>query len=147
MIMPTATDTQFTIERTTEIDATPDQVFEAILSQLDGNFATGQEEPLPMKLERVPGGRWYRDLGDDAGHCWGFVQAIKPGNLVEIWGPLFMSLAVVNNVQYRLSEGENGGSVLTFHHRAYGDVPVDDIEAFNEGWSTHIDRVKVVAEA
>ena len=61
---------------------------------------------MPMKLEAWPGGRWYRDLGDDNGHFWGHVQAIKRPTLLEITGPLFMSYPVVSNLQYRLSEEE-----------------------------------------
>ena len=59
---------------------------------------------MPMKLEAWPGGRWYRDLGDNNGHFWGHVQAIKRPTLLEITGPLFMSYAAMNNLQYRLSE-------------------------------------------
>ena len=44
-----------------------------------------------MKLEPWPGGRWFRDLGNDNGHFWGLVQAIKRPTLLEITGPLFMS--------------------------------------------------------
>ncbi|HEX3702577.1 MAG TPA: hypothetical protein VHU82_04550 [Vicinamibacterales bacterium] len=35
-------------------------------------------------LEAWPGGRWFRDLGDNTGHLWGHVQAIKPPTLPEI---------------------------------------------------------------
>ena len=47
---------------------------------------------MSMKIEPWPGGRWYRDLGNNTGHFWGHVQAIKPPALLEICGPLFMSL-------------------------------------------------------
>jgi len=36
---------------------------------------TTEAKPMPMKLEAWPGGRWYRDLGDNNGHFWGVVQA------------------------------------------------------------------------
>ena len=42
--------------------------------------------PMPMTLEPWPGGRWFRDLGDNNGHLWGHVQAIKPPTLLEITG-------------------------------------------------------------
>src|SRR6202040_911749 len=51
---------------------------------------TTEAKPMPMKLEAWPGGRWYRDLGDNNGHFWGVVQAIKRPTLLEITGPLFM---------------------------------------------------------
>ena len=47
---------------------------------------------MPMNIEPWPGGRWFRDLGNNNGHFWGNVQAIKRPTLLEITGPLFASL-------------------------------------------------------
>ena len=55
-------------------------------------------------LEPRPGGRWYRDLGGDNGHLWGFVQSIKRPSLLEIWGPLFVSTGATSHPIFRLSE-------------------------------------------
>ena len=63
---------------------------------------------MPMMLEPWPGGRWFRDLGDNNGHLWGHVQAIKRPTLLEITGPLMMSFAVASNLQYRLKEVDGG---------------------------------------
>ena len=41
---------------------------------------------MPFKLEAWPGGRWFRDLGNNAGHLWGHVRVIKPPALLEISG-------------------------------------------------------------
>ena len=83
-----------------EIAAPIEIVFETILEQM-GPYNETPESKMPMVLEAWPGGRWYRDLGNDAGHFWGHVQAIKPPTLLEICGPLFMSLPATSNVQYR----------------------------------------------
>ena len=72
---------------------------------------------MPMKLEAWPGGRWYRDLGDNNGHLWGHVQAIKRPTLLEISGPLMMSFAASSNVQYRLKDVD-GGTLITLRHTA-----------------------------
>ncbi len=61
------------------------------LEQLGPYNQVAEDRPLPMKLEAWPGGRWYRDLGDNNGHFWGHVQAIKRPTLLEICGPLIMS--------------------------------------------------------
>ena len=79
-------------------------------------------QPMPMKLEPWPGGRWYRDLGNNNGHFWGHVQAIKRPTLLEIAGPLFMSHPVANNVQYRLSEAD-GVTMIKFRHSGFGLIP------------------------
>ena len=74
-----------------EIAAPMDVVFETILEQMGPLNEREPGEPMPMKLEAWPGGRWFRDLGNGAGHWWGTVQAIKAPSLIEIYGPLFMS--------------------------------------------------------
>lgn len=71
--------------------------------------------------------------GDNKGHWWGNVQAIKAPTLLEICGPLFMSYPATSNVQYRLSE-ENGITRLKFAHRAMGWMPGEMTEGVNRGW-------------
>ena len=102
-----------------------------------------------MKIEAWPGGRWYRDLGNDTGHFWGHIQAIKPPALLEICGPLFMSYPAMSNLQYRLSE-ENGVTRLKFVHRAMGLIPqehIDGSRSVNTGWSYLMERVRKRAES
>jgi hypothetical protein len=122
-----------------------DVTFAALLEQLGPENDTTDGQPMPMKIEPWPGGRWYRDLGDGNGHFWGHVQAIKQPALLEITGPLFMSYPVVSNVQYRLSE-EDGGTLIRFHHTALGLIQDDHREGVGKGW-THIHaRARVRAE-
>jgi hypothetical protein len=123
-----------------------DVTFAALLEQLGPANDTPDGQPMPMKIEPWPGGRWYRDLGDGNGHFWGHVQAIKRPTLLEITGPLFMSYPVISNVQYRLSE-EDGGTLIRFHHTALGLIQDGDREGVGKGW-THIHaRARVRAEA
>ncbi len=91
------------IKKSEEIDASIEIVFETLLEHLGPHNETGPNSPLPMTLEPWPGGRWFRDLGNDAGHFWGHVQVIKPPTLLEICGPLCMSYPAINHVQYRLT--------------------------------------------
>ena len=67
-----------------EIAAPIDVVFETILEQMGPENEAPGTGRIPMKLEAWPGGRWYRGLGNGAGHFWGNVQAIKPPTLLEI---------------------------------------------------------------
>src|SRR3984893_3568636 len=119
--------------------------FAALLEQLGPFNETTEAKPMPMKLEAWPGGRWYRDLGDNNGHFWGVVQAIKRPTLLEITGPLFMSYPVVSNLQYRLSE-ESGGTLIKFHHLGFGLIADEHRQGVVKGW-THIhERIRVRAE-
>src|SRR5919109_105931 len=90
------------------VRASLEATFDSILAQMGRLNETRDGAPFPMVLEAWPGGRWYRDLGGNNGHLWGHVQAIKRPTLLEIYGPLFMSYAIVNNVQYRLTKVDGG---------------------------------------
>ena len=47
---------------------------------------------------------------------------MAPALSLEITGPLFMSDAVISNVQYRLTKVD-GGTMIAFHHYAFGFIP------------------------
>ncbi len=128
-----------------EVKASLDDTFAALLEQLGPGADTPEGKTMAMKLEAWPGGRWYRDLGDGNGHFWGNVQAIKRPALLEIWGPLFMSYAVISNVQYRLTEVK-GGTLISFHHYALGAIPDDVRENINKGWTYINQRARDRAE-
>jgi hypothetical protein len=136
----------FVIAEEIYVQASIDTTFASILAQL-GRLNEGIDgKPMPMILEARPGGRWYRDLGEDNGHCWGFVQSIKRPSLIEIWGPLFMSSATTSNVTYRLSE-KNGGTVIDFKHTMVGPVPAEVRQNTHTGWASVHARVQRHAEA
>lgn len=128
------------------VRATLDVTFAALLEQIGPGNETPDGQPMPLKLEPWPGGRWYRDLGDGNGHFWGQVQAIKRPTLLEITGPLFMSYPVVSNVQYRLSE-QNGGTLIKFHHTALGLITEEHRQGVVKGWSHILAGVLARAEA
>ena len=122
-----------------------DATFAAVLEQMGPANETPDGKPLPLVLEAVPGGRWFRDLGDDDGHFWGHVQAIKRPTLLEITGPLFISGPVMSNIQYRLQEVD-GGTLIVFRHSALGFVPDDYREGLSKGWTPLLDRIRKQAE-
>jgi hypothetical protein len=115
------------IEQQIDVKAPLKAAFEGLLQQLTDRNA------VPLKLERFPGGRWFRDLGEGAGHLWGVVQVIKPPTLLEIQGPLFMSYPVAGHVQFRLSEVA-GGTRLTLRHRAFGLIEDTHRQGVEKGW-------------
>jgi uncharacterized protein YndB with AHSA1/START domain len=127
-----------------EVRASLEVTFAALLEQLGPENET-PEQRMPMKLEAWPGGRWFRDLGENNGHFWGHVQAIKRPTLLEISGPLFMSYAAANNLQYRLSE-KDGGTLIKFHHSALGAIPDDHKQGMQKGWTQIHARVRERAE-
>ncbi len=132
---------EFRVELDRCIDAGIEDVFEALLDELGPESVMPDGGSLSMKIEPFPGGRWYRDLGGDNGHLWAHVQAIKRPVLLELTGPLFMSAAVTNNVQYRLEETD-GKTTLRFVHTAFGLIPEGVRDNVSGGWAKKLDRIQ-----
>ncbi|MBO0696966.1 MAG: SRPBCC domain-containing protein [Zavarzinella sp.] len=135
----------FEIRKEVEISAPIDIAFEAVLDQLGPEGQMPGDKPFPMKLEAWPGGRWYRDLGNNSGHLWGHVQVIKPPTLLEVCGPLMMSYPAANHLQYRLT-AEGNLTRLAFVHRAMGLIPPDQRDGFAQGWQYWVERIRDLAE-
>src|SRR6476619_939143 len=134
------------VEHQVHVRASLSATFDALLEEMGPANITPEGQPLPMVIEPWPGGRWFRTLGDDNGHLWGFVQAIKRPTLLEITGPLFMSSPVLSNVQYRLTEVD-GGTVIAFRHSAFGFVPDGYRDNIGRGWATILARARNQAES
>ena len=145
LTVPTVENLTPNITKEIHVRASLTATFDALLEQLGPANETPEGAPLPLVLEPRPGGRWFRDLGEDNGHFWGHVQAIKRPTLLEITGPLFMSYAVVSNVQYRLKEVD-GGTLISFRHSALGFVPDDFRQGLSRGWTPLLERVRRHAE-
>jgi Activator of Hsp90 ATPase homolog 1-like protein len=138
-------DLTLSITQEIHVRASLDATFAALLEEIGPHNQGGDGKPMPMKIEPWPGGRWYRDLGDGNGHFWGHVQSIKRPALLEITGPLFMSYPVASNLQYRLSESD-GGTLIKFHHSAFGLIEDGHRKNVSKGWGSLHDRVRARAE-
>jgi uncharacterized protein YndB with AHSA1/START domain len=136
----------FTVTEDIHVRASREQTFNSLLAQMGRLNETPEGVPLPMVLEPRPGGRWYRDLGGDNGHLWGFVQSIKRPMLLEIWGPLFMSTAATSNLLYRLTETDDG-THIKFTHTLVGPFPEEHRPRLMAGWTAMHARVRAAAEA
>src|SRR5260370_652866 len=134
------------VQRQIHVRAPLEATLAALLEQLGPFNAAADDKPMPMKIEPWPGGRWYRDLGDNNGHFWGVVQAIKRPTLLEISGPLFMSYPAVSNVQYRLSQVE-GRTRTQYGDAALGRIQGDHGKGVTTGWGFMSAGVRKRAEA
>jgi hypothetical protein len=136
------------IDQETHVRASLEATFDAMLTQLGPGNTKPDGEPMPLKIEPWPGGRWFRDLGNNNGHHWGHVQAIKRPTLLEVSGPLMTSFPVTHNVQFRLKEVE-GGTLITFHHYAFGVlIGLEDFrKGVNVGWTHIVQSIRKLAEA
>jgi uncharacterized protein YndB with AHSA1/START domain len=135
----------FEIRKEIAIAAPVELAFEALLDELGPESQMSGGKPFPMKIEAWPGGRWFRDLGNNTGHLWGHVQVIKPPTLLELCGPMPMSYPALNHVQYRLRP-EGSGTHLSFVHRAMGLIIAEHRDGMPPGWERKLQRVRELAE-
>ena len=140
-IAPAIENLSLDISQETHVRSSLAATFAALLEELGPSNLGQNDVPMPMTLEAWPGGRWFRDLGDNNGHLWGHVQAIKRPTLLEITGPLMMSFGVASNVQYRLKEVD-GGTMIAFRHTALGLFPDGYREALSQGFKGIFDRIR-----
>ncbi|MBV9733129.1 MAG: SRPBCC domain-containing protein [Verrucomicrobia bacterium] len=135
------------ITREIEIAAPIHIVFESILEQIGPLNEAADGTSMPMKLELWPGGRWFRDCGGDTGHFWGVVQSIRPNDMLEIHGPLFISAATISHVIYRLAE-EGPLTRIWFAHRAFGQIPPEYQDGFRitREWEKQFERIRLLSE-
>lgn len=143
-VTPESTVQTLEVIKAEDIKAPAEIVFESILANLGPESELGHKK-FPMQFEAWPGGRWYRDLGNNAGHLWGHVQVIKPPRLIEICGPMFMSYPAISHVQYRIT-GDGPTCRLQFTHRAIGLIPLEHREGVNEGWASEVSDIRARAE-
>jgi uncharacterized protein YndB with AHSA1/START domain len=133
------------LEQEIEIKAAPEKVFEGLVRHLCEMEGEPGKPGLQLKLERKPGGRWYRDLGNDNGHLWGFVQSIKAPTLLEIWGPMMISNPVACHLIARLSPIP-GGTKLVFKNEVFGPIPEEYKDGMKdgmgEGWERMLAAIK-----
>jgi uncharacterized protein YndB with AHSA1/START domain len=133
------------ITRDVLIAAPADIVFASVLEELGPGSEMPDGKPFPMKIEPWPGGRWFRDLGNNAGHLWGHVQVIKPPTLLELYGPMFMSYPAISHVQYRLTP-EGSGTRLKIAHKALGQITDEHLQGVGDGWNHGLKRIREIAE-
>ncbi|MEM7480277.1 MAG: SRPBCC domain-containing protein [Acidobacteriota bacterium] len=128
-----------------DIQARPEDVFKGMIQRLTEDHHGGPH-PLPLRLERRPGGRWYRDLGDDQGHLWGFVQSYRPPTLLELYGPMFMSYPVAGHMIIRFHATDQG-TRLAFRYSAFGLLQDDHREGIQQGFRSMLEAVQQGAES
>src|SRR6476660_3118221 len=142
----TIEDLTLSISDEIHVRASIDKTFEALLEQLGPGNEVPEKGPMPMKLEAWPGGRWFRDLGNNTGHFWAHVQVIKPPKLLELCGPMFMSYPAAGHVSYRLKT-DGKATVMPPTHKAFGLIPEDHIKGVREGWTFIMEKIARAAES
>ena len=129
------------IEESVEINGAAADVFKSVLYRFGEGNIRPDGESLQLQIEPFAGGRWFRDRGEGVQHLWGHVQAIKPGELLELSGPMFMSYPAINHVEIKLSQIPDGTKV-TLRHRVIGMIDPEHREGITTGWKGMLSLVE-----
>ncbi len=129
------------IEQRVEVKAAIGDVFRGVLHRFGEGFANPNGESMQLILEPWPGGRWFRDRGNQIGHLWGHVQVMKPPVLLELSGPMFMSYPALNHLELRLEEMA-GGTRVILRHRAIGMLDPEHRKGVATGWKYNLESLK-----
>ncbi len=133
------------VTQSVEIKASPEKVWPSVLNQLGKGSTRPDGTSLEADIEPRAGGRWWRNRGKGVEHLWGFVQAIKPGELLELSGPMFMSYPAMNHVEVKL-EKAGGGTKVTLRHRAVGMLDPEHKKGVSQGWGHMLQQMKKESE-
>ena len=138
-------DMMLDVSQHVEINAPPEKVWPAVLRQLGKDSTRPDGVSMELDLEPRAGGRWWRNRGKGVEHLWGFVQAIKPNELLEVSGPMFMSYPAMNHIEVKL-EKIAGGTKVTLRHRAVGMLDPEHKKGVSQGWGHMLQQMKKVSE-
>ena len=128
------------VEESVEVNGAAADVFKTVLHRFGEGCVRPDGESLNLQIEPWAGGRWFRDRGEGIQHLWGHVQAIKPGELLEMSGPMFMSYPAINHLEVKLEQIPDGTKV-TLRHRAIGMIDPEHREGVTKGWKGMLDLV------
>src|SRR5215470_17798259 len=109
------------IEESVDVNGSAEDVFNRVLFRFGKGCIKPDGESLHLQIEPWAGGRWFRDRGEGVQHLWGHVQTIKPGQLLELSGPMFMSYPAMNLLEVKVQHDPEGTKV-TLRHRANGMI-------------------------
>lgn len=112
---------------------------EVIFAALTENIDEWWTEPYrqtangALKLECHLGGKLAEISGCGHGSIWGFVEEIKPPELLAISGRFAVKGALSGRVVFALKE-EGSETELSLSHEAIGMIPPEMTENFTQGW-------------
>lgn len=129
------------IQQEAVINGAIDDVFKAVIYRFGKGSTTPDGNSMQLDIEEFAGGRWFRDRGEGVQHLWGHVQVIKAPTLLELSGPMFMSYPVLNHLEMKLEEVDNG-TKINFRHRALGLLSAEHREGVKDGWKHFLTSIE-----
>lgn len=149
-VMTNTTATIYEIEQEIVINQSREKVFQAILDMNGWWGHRFARFPDSLRLEAHVGGRFWEIVSQDDesdGVLWGTITRLKKNELIKINGAIGMPSASNGSFEIHL-ETQDGNTLVKLSHHFMGGVGVDESwrTGFSEGWATHLDDLKQLAE-
>ncbi len=123
---------QFSYEMSIYLAAPPPKVFGAFVNEIDRWWTYRLRDRTRCTIEPWVGGRWLQEW-DNGGALFGTFTVFDPPRLLCISGPLAMSRAAQNLLQFQFDPADTGTNVVV-SHQAFGDFDADTADIYRNGW-------------
>lgn len=124
------------------IDAPRERVWDAV-TRMGQWWPHRFRDGSTVHLEPFVGGRFYEDWGDSTGALYGTVVKLSAPSQLVVAGPMGMGGPVVGVWSLDLAETD-GRTVLSYSHRAFGDISAETVQGYTSGWPEVLEALKGV---
>jgi DNA-binding transcriptional ArsR family regulator/uncharacterized protein YndB with AHSA1/START domain len=135
------------IEQEHRIAAMPEHVFQVLIERMGDWWVHPYRfhQDSTIVVEPRVGGLVQERWGQGDGVAYGTVRRFEQGRLFELSGAISMSGAVHGIARFEL-DAADPGTLLTFSHRAIGELDDETQQRYDDGWRDLLGNLKQIAE-
>jgi DNA-binding transcriptional ArsR family regulator/uncharacterized protein YndB with AHSA1/START domain len=123
------------IQQDVILQATPDQVFQALTDKINTWWGYRVTADSQVYLEPYVGGRFYESFDNGGGALYALVTYLKPGEEIRLAGSMgLIEEAVYNIIHITLHLRQPNTTCLQLTHHFLGRVNVITVDAFERSW-------------
>lgn len=136
--VPNAGLTALAIDRSIDIDAPPDKVFQGLTEDigewLGPPYVQTGNEAIDIVMDARPGGALIEMTRAGGGVLWAHVQEVGRDRVLALEGRMGMGPAIFARAVFDLTAKGAGATTVRFTLRSVGSFTSDQLDGFTEGW-------------
>ncbi|MEW6056589.1 MAG: SRPBCC domain-containing protein [Bdellovibrionota bacterium] len=115
------------------INASREKVFKALTQDTSSWWSHSIEEDSQVRFEAKLGGHFYEEFKQGGGFLYATVIWLKPGEEIELMGPMGWDGPVTGVFSYTLEE-KGEGTLVKLEHKFFGPLSGETEGMYIEGW-------------